>query len=76
MGCDSWNMFGDMGSAVQKTLLRQTTEILNVSWNPDLEHNTPIFSLETLWLMIINHQPKFGCKRIINAKDIVKIVIF
>ena len=50
------------GSAVQKTLPRQTTEILNVSCNPHLEHNTPIFSLETLWLMIINHQTKFGCK--------------
>ena len=52
---------------------------LTETFNLDLEHSNPIFSLDTSLLMMIYHQIEFGCKRLIGLeliKDIVQTTIF
>ena len=55
------------------------TATFNLCCDIDLEHSTPIFSLDTSLLMMIYTQIEFGCKRLTGLeliKDIVETVIF
>ena len=64
------------GSAMHKISSKLT---LTETFNLDLEHSNPTFSLDTSLLMIIYTQTEFGCKRLNGLeliKDIVKTVIF
>ena len=68
------------GSAIRKISSKLTlTETFNLGCDTDLEYSNPIFSLDTFLLMMIYHQIKFGCERLIGLeliKDIVETVIF
>ena len=71
--------FGYNGSAIHKISKLTLTETFNLGCDIDLEHSSPIFSLDTSLLMMIYHQIEFGCKRLTGLellKDIVETVIF
>ena len=64
------------GSAIRK--ISSKLKLIE-TFNTDLEYSSPIFSLDTFLLMMIYHEIKFGCKRLIVLeliKDIVETVIF
>ena len=64
------------GSAMHKISSKLT---LTETFNLDLEHSNPTFSLDTSLLMMIYTQIEFGCKRLTGLeliKDTVETVIF
>ena len=48
------------------------TDTFNLGCDIDLEHSSPIFSLDTSLLMMIYHQIEFGCKRLTGLELIKK----